>query len=378
MLLLADPIILLAPASQSDALAWTTFYDYLVDCNDLIDSGTHEITLSELCQDALYTSDRYPEHLQELQGWLSRAGVVEFDAKTLITLVHTIANRVPGLSEKLGIKFTYEHNSKTSIWIEAESGALILIEQEGITVRPPEVLSRLEAEGDLSLAFHLTGGLLAYATCYAAVPLHNANDLAILTIAEPQLNGQLAQIEIDAILYEKGNKTTQIRLEAVLSPKSLRNAGAETSSISIYWPDINRMFDYVCSLNTSVQLAPFHFANTFVPSLEAMHLSDKSEELVSIFSRIRDLLTVRRASDDPGAVFSPPVPTKKNHHIKLRGDQVQDGDWGAWRYHVAGKEFRLHYWWRSSDKRFILSKIVGHHNDMTIALNPSDKAQIKN
>jgi len=377
MLLLADPIILLAPASGSDASSWTNYYDYLVGCNDLIDSGVYDISLSELCRDALYTSDRYPEHLHQLQGWLSWAGIVEFDAKTLITLIHAIANRVPGLCDKLGIDFSYDSDSPTSIWITTKSDSLILIEQAGITVHPPIVLSRLETDSDLSLAFHLTGGLLVYATCYSESPLLNARDVAILTVIEPSVDEKLAQIEISAVLYEDGNETKQVRLEAVLSPKSLRSAEIETISILNYWPDVNRMFVYVCSLNTLVQFSPYRFASTFVSSLEEMHLSGKADELVSILSRIRTLLTVRTAFDDPGVVFSPPVPNLANHHIKRRKDQIRDGDWGAWRYRISGKEFKLHYWWRDSDKYFILSKIIGHHTNMSIASNTVEKAQVR-
>lgn len=371
MLLLADPIILLAPGRGAEKQTWDQYHDYLLDCNDVIDTGLHDITLSEICEMALIGSDRYPEHAHQLQQWLNEADVDTFDATTLLSLLRAIAHRAPRLAERFNIEFEHDVDDTSAIWIQ--NGSLILIQQDQIRVRPTYLVSRLMDQKELADAFHLTAGLLAYALEYCDKPLITKEDFAILTI-EDTVDGQvLDQIEVEAVITDKTDVAKTARLEAMLAPRSLLDVSEEPETIMGYWPNSDSMLRFISAIyGDKISLEKYHFAGTFVKSLSDMRLDKDPGELVHIITKIYQLLSPPAPNQPP----SPPVPTKYNHHIKEKRGQIVDGDWGAWRYHLSGKKYKLHYWWRQNDRCFLLSKITGGHTDMNIDSNTSDKSNL--
>lgn len=369
MLLLADPIIVLFPAPGAGYDQWVAFQDYLLECNDLLDQD-HQIVLSQLCEGCLWNTDRFTLDLRVLSSWIKAENFAEqeLDPRTLYGFIDKLINERPKLEEQLELKIV--DDLPKAILIDHDP--VILIEREQVEIRPAEVLTRLEGNQELAAAFHLTGGLLVYAAAYAQPPLIDPENFRILTLSE---DGSMTfdTIEIEATLIERNEERREVRLSAVINPSSL----IPPKSILDHADDPQAMFEYVHRQHTPAELPPYAFAETFLPSLKDMHVlnKNKKEELEKVFKEIRDLLIAYTRRRNAGERPSPPQEssTENNHHLVVGPGQIRDGDWGAWRVRICGKDYRLHYWWHSKQQIFLFSKLLTGHGDMRIDSNAADK-----
>lgn len=380
MLLLADPIVLLTPNKDADAKAWEDYRDYLLACDSLLKVNAHDITISDICRDALTESDRYPENTGELRRSLNRAGVESMDAVVLLNIINRIVYSQPTLEENIDIDIVCDSDLLLIEDISA-TGKIKEIQREKIQIKPTYLLSRHECSGQLLNAFHLTAGILAYAIGYCQPPIIDREAFAILTVQDSSEEYLVQEIVIDAIIEEKGKSddgAVQIaevnryaELQAIVYPRDLMKMSEYLEKIAQLWPNVDQILRLVAEVNNYEvgDMSKYMFGNSFVRSAEQLHIPRKEEEIITVFNGIIQLFVTNGENQLP----SPPVPTHHNHKIMSNNNPVIDNDWQAWRFHLHG-DYRLHYWWHCNKHSYIFSMLKnGHSNIEEISADQSEK-----
>lgn len=365
MLLVSDPIILLAPVRGAKKPEWLDYYHYLQKCIDIVDSGLHDITLSEICLDALYDSDRYPTHIQELQDWLNEAGIAdingekaEFDAKTLFSLL-TFLTKQKNLEKHLEVEYHYDKvDSENSILIEGQN--LILLLQTEIKIRPTKILSRLTNQVSLMKAFHLTAGIIVYALSYLKDPKFSLESLAILTVNDSS-EDMFEWIEVDAVINEKNDTARQLTLNAFISPKQLLEMGEDKDIVLQLWPNIESMFQRLC-ITLKGTINRCLLSHSLISQLQR-----NKGDTFFILEKLRKLIVSATNSEAP---FSD---ERINHRLY---NQDLDGEWEPRRFWITKDGYRIHYWWNKDREYFVFSKIISDHDDYSIELNTQEKQRL--
>lgn len=365
MLLLADPIILLSPDGDATADDWIKYHDYLVSCDEVRSVGKHEIIFSELCYDELLLSDRYPKRPRDLQEKLKAAGVVDIDARMLIMKIKTL---VDGRNEKLLERLEIEYDDKDEEYFEiSKASKFVLICKSTINIDPESILNRLNLE--LMQALKLTLATMVYAS--KVIGLIQENEYSILTV-DPDPEKIVSGIHISAEISTDSTDSTQLTsMDAVVTPRNL----LQIDVIDLY-PDIEKMFRHYCDREGhNFQEIKFTIAESFRSSMDDLHVTKaKEEEILKIFGGL-----VRVLQDQLQPVATPPKFKSDNHPLLRKKNSEErildpnDSNWQAWRAHLSGKVYRLHYWWHSQTRYFIFSAVKSQHNDFTIPRNEIEK-----
>lgn len=376
MFLLADPIIMIVPLSDDSSDEWINYHKYLLYCHDIIDREKDKIVISQVCYEALYSSNRYPESMNmiDLQEKLSSSGVSDYDASTLLSNTRYLMQRAKKLEDYLEIDPSC-YEMPDGIIIESEP--IVLISRDTISIRPEKILFRLKGDDNLEPAFQLTAGLLAYSIEYVDRPRTSTDEMFILTVERliEEIDEADFKIEVDVTISEKSDQVRNISLQTLLSPKKLLDIYDENTSIVDFITDANKMFNYVCSEDDKQRLMSYRFADDFCQSLIDNHVDKDEEILEKVFKKIKYLLTVADIKDKPP---SPPIPSDKNKRLMDKGLAIIDGEWEAWRIHISGQNYRVHYWWHQRDKYFLFSMFTNGHTALHINPNQREKTEIIN
>jgi hypothetical protein len=356
MLLLADPIILLMPEENEGLDEWSSYFDYLINCNDIIDDEIHQITLSQICEDALYYSERFPQFPQQLQQWLLDAGIVAFDANTLLSILRRIAHEAPRLEDIFDINIE-SIDEPVAVWINDGD---VLIEQKNIEITPELLVSRLINEPDLLKAFHLTTGVLAFLE--KETQGLGKDEFAILTTFHSNDEVGFDHVQIIAVMTEKTDLSRRVEIKAQLSPSELIHVIEEAEIFTQLWPDIEAVFQHMCQSSHHTTLPKYQFSDNTISYLQ----KNKGLTIFILKKILRLLESIRDGSSL--------IDNNKNHRLI---NQDSDGDWEPWRYWITRDGERLHYWWRRNNKgTLIFSHLLTDHDTYTIDSNMLEKSQL--